>query len=108
MPVRVVEWSLVGAGMLLTFVAAAAQRSVPTLVALAVVGFAAGALATHRSTVAAAAVGTLLFYPVALILEIVLFLGDGWFISAAVSVLVSCTSFVLARHLRSRFTRRST
>lgn len=100
----IAEWITV---CLLTTVSLTAAESfrLDRFLALPLVGVALGAMSRRNASMLAVAVGTLLTVPIGLILGVILFLGDAWFIALGISILLAGAGFLIGRTLRSVFHR---
>lgn len=96
----IAEWITV---CLLTTVSltAAASLRVEWFLALPLVGVALGAMSRRNASMLAVAVGTMLTVPIGLILGVILFLGDAWFIAMGIAVVLASAGFLIGRFLRS-------
>lgn len=96
----IAEWIAV---CLLTTVSLTVVASFPVdeFLATAAVGGALGAVSRRDSSLLAVAVGTMLTVPTGLILGVILFLGDAWFIAMGISVVLVSAGFLIGRLLRS-------
>lgn len=96
----IAEWITV---CLLTTVSLTAAESfrVDGFLALPLVGVALGAMSRRNASMLAVAVGTMLTVPIGLILGVILFLGDAWFIAMGIAVVLASAGFLIGRFLRS-------